>query len=278
MDSSLLDKSLQLVLKKACKIKPVAVLIMGTGWQLPLRRMDVKLKIKYNDIPVLGGTRMEGHAGDLVAGKVCGMEVMVFNGRRHFYETKKWESVVFPVYLARKTGAQYLVLTNSAGSISKKNKAGTFMLIRDHINAFWDNPLLGEENVFRGDTFPDQSEIYNRALRQTVLKRAKAAKLQLQEGVYIATIGGSYETPAEIKAFKKWGADAVGSSTVPEAITASACGIKVIAISFISNYAAGLAGESLSHNRIKQFGEANSDKMSEAIKIILEVIAEDVAQ
>ncbi len=272
MKERLLDASFKLLLKRTGKISPKAVFVLGTGWQMPLENFKIRLKMEYGKISALGKTTMAGHKGELLIIEANGIYFLIFSGRRHFYETASWEPVAFPVYVAKRLNTPYLVLTNSAGGISKAIKPGSFMLIRDHINAFWHNPLLGEKNIFRGNSFIDQTAIYDEQLRKQVLKEAKREKIKLNEGIYLATIGGCYETPAEVRAFRRLGADAVGSSTVPEAILAAACGIKVIAISFITNYAAGIAKKALKHEEIKRFCDVNAANIATLLKIVLKVV------
>ena len=175
------------------------------------------------------------------------MDILVFEGRRHWYEGQGWEPLAFPVYLAATLGVKTVVLTNAAGGIRRDLRPGRLMIIDDHINSMGVSPLMGPHDVIWGSRFPDQQEVYDRQLRRRMDATARRIGEKLSHGTYVAVPGPEYETPAEIAAFRSMGADAVGMSTVPEAILAHAAGIRVVAISCISNHAAGMSSEGLSH-------------------------------
>lgn len=204
----------------------------------------------YADIPILGNTQVPGHAGQLHCAHVAGRQLLIFQGRRHWYEGEGWEPVILPVFLALKLGARNIVLTNAAGGISPEFAPGDVMLLRDHINWMGSSPLTGLHQQLWGPRFPDLSSVYNAQLSTTFAECATRLNMTLRQGVYLAVAGPCYETPAEIRVFRTLGADAVGMSTVPEATVAHAAGLRVAALSCIANSAAGLAPEPLAHDDI----------------------------
>jgi purine-nucleoside phosphorylase len=184
------------------------------------------------------------------------MEVFIFEGRRHWYEGEGWTPVILPVCLLHAMGADTVLLTNASGGIREDLAPGTLMTITDHINMLGSNPLIGPHNPRLGPRFPDQTEVYNKALRSSLLTAGADT-----EGIYVAATGPCFETPAEIRAFKAMGADAVGMSTVPEAIVANALGLQTAALSCISNRAAGISPVPLSHEDIARTAEKTLPKM-----------------
>jgi purine-nucleoside phosphorylase len=224
--------------------------MLGSGWSETLERCEVTASLSYADIPCLGATGVAGHAGFVRAARLGTLNLLVFQGRRHWYEGIGWEPIAFPVFLSRALGASVLVLTNAAGGLRPDLKAGDLMVIRDHINAMGSNPLIGPHDPVWGARFPDLSEVYDHALRKLFDAAAARVGQNLHHGVYLAASGPTYETPAEVRAFQALGADAVGMSTVPEAILARAAGLRVAAISCISNPAAGLGAGPLTHEDV----------------------------
>jgi len=267
MNFKILAESMKIVSRHFGKCSPAAGLILGSGWEAALDVFSVKKRLSYACLPALGRTTVAGHAGVLLRAELAGLETFVFQGRRHWYEGIGWEPVAFPIYLLKKLGARVVVLTNSSGGISPKMPAGTLMALSDHINMMAVNPLQGKHDDCWGRRFVDQSAVYSPELRRLLKQSARRANIPLKEGVYLAVPGPVYETPAEIRAFRKLGADAVGMSTVPEAMLANAAGLKILALSLISNLAAGLGKNPLDHEDVRRAGRAGSGKIKIFISI-----------
>lgn len=249
MNTANLIKAAERVREAFPSFRPRLALVMGSGWREVASGFTVKHTIDYEAIPVLGATQVAGHGGQLLMASHEGVDLLVFAGRRHWYEGAGWEPIAFPVCLAKLMGAQGIVLTNSAGGINPGFREGAVMVIEDHINLMGTNPLIGSHHPFWGARFPDMTCVYDRDYRERLDKAAQRAGVALDHGVYMAVTGPSYETPAEIKAFRALGADAVGMSTVPEAILAHAAGLKVAGVSCVTNAAAGM-GALLSHEEV----------------------------
>lgn len=226
--------------------RPALAIIMGSGWQDVAASFDVRHRMSYRDIPELGLPRVEGHGGELLLARHREVDLLVFSGRRHWYEGEGWDPIAFPVVLARTLVVQGMVLTNSAGGIRADLTSGSLMIIDDHINLMGAHPLIGPHDPFWGTRFTDMTTAYTPAYRTLLDAAARQAGVAAPHGVYAAMSGPTYETPAEIAALQRIGADAVGMSTVPEAILAHAAGLQVAGLSCIANQAAGL-GTPLSH-------------------------------
>jgi purine-nucleoside phosphorylase len=240
-------------LKKASALRPTLAVVLGSGFDHVLQGLRVEKKISYAKIPGFTPTAVTGHAGELYFGRLQDTPVIVLSGRAHFYEGHSMERVTFAVRALAAFCIRDLLLTNAAGGIHRRFRPGDFMLVTDHINMMGVNPLRGsaEPGLPR---FVDLTETYDATLRTLLLHAAKAAGIKLQSGVYLAVSGPSYETPAEIRAFRTLGADAVGMSTVPEAVVARQCGLKVVAVSCITNLAAGITGKKISHAEVLETG------------------------
>ena len=219
---------------------PDVAIVLGSGLGSFAESLQQSVTLPYETIPHWPASRIVGHAGKLVAGRARGRHVLALSGRVHFYEGHDLATVTFAVRVLGRLGVKVLLLTNAAGGINKKFGEGALMVIDDHINLFGTNPLIGPNDDRFGVRFPDMSETYSKRLRAIADESARVHSLHLEHGVYIAVTGPSYETPAEIRAFRTMGADAVGMSTVPEAIVARHMGIEVLGISCISNMAAGI--------------------------------------
>jgi purine-nucleoside phosphorylase len=249
-------------LKKISPLRPKLAIILGSGFHHALTELRVDKKIPYAKIPGFPKPTVSGHAGELFFGHLGKTPVLVLSGRAHFYEGHEMECVTFATRTLAAFGITDLLLTNAAGGINKKFRAGDFMVVTDHINFMGTNPLRGAA-IPGLPCFVDLTETYDKKLRELLFRAGKISKLKLQRGVYLAVGGPSYETPAEIRAFAKLGADAVGMSTVPEAIAARQCGLNVAAVSCVTNLAAGISKEKLSHaevlataERVKKSGAA----------------------
>ncbi|MGG4555362.1 purine-nucleoside phosphorylase [Paenibacillus humicus] len=231
-------------------VAPKIGLILGSGLGVLADHIEEAVSIAYKDIPYFPQSTVEGHAGELLIGTVQGTPVVLMKGRFHMYEGYGPELTAFPVRVMKALGVAKLLVTNAAGGINTSYKPGDLMLISDHINMTGRNPLAGPNDAEQGPRFPDMSEAYNRKLREIAKQVAKEKEVPLQEGVYVGLLGPSYETPAEIRMFRTLGADAVGMSTVSEVIVARHAGIEVLGISCISNMAAGILDQPLSHEEV----------------------------
>jgi purine-nucleoside phosphorylase len=249
--------------------KPRCGLILGSGWGEAVADFQ-GLEIPYDQIQGFGITGVMGHAGKLLATTVNGMEVFIFQGRRHWYEGEGWTPVILPVYLLHTLGADTVLLTNAAGGIRDDLGPGSLMAISDHINMLGSNPLIGPYNPNLGTRFPDQSEVYSKPLRDKLLAAGADTS-----GVYIATMGPTFETPAEINQYRAMGADAVGMSTVPEAIVANALGMRVASLSCICNWAAGISPTKLTHEDVNEVAAAAMPRMKKTITTFLGGLADE---
>jgi len=266
MNTNILSESAKIVGRHFKGCRPACGLILGSGWEAATGAFSVKKRLSYSSLPALGKTTVAGHEGVLLWAELAGIETLVFQGRRHWYEGAGWEPVALPVYVLKKFGAGIVVLTNSAGGIRSDLKRGALMAIKDHINFMGVNPLLGKHDQFWGKRFADQGNIYDGSLRVLLKKTARQCKINIKEGVYLGVTGPTYETPAEIRAFEKLGAAAVGMSTVPEAILANASGLRVLGLSLISNAAAGLDRSPIDHEAVREAGVESGGKISVLIK------------
>lgn len=229
---------------------PGVAIVLGSGLGAFGDKLSASVSIPYGEIPNWPASRVIGHAGKLVAGAIKGRRVLALSGRVHFYEGHDLSTVTFATRVLGRLGVKTLILTNAAGGINTAFTSGALMLITDHINLQGTNPLIGPNDDRFGRRFPDMSEIYSRRLRTLAAETARASGLHLESGVYIAVTGPSYETPAEIRAFRTLGADAVGMSTAPEAIVARHMGLEVLGISCISNMAAGILPQPLTEEEV----------------------------
>jgi len=227
---------------------------------------EVLERFSYADIPGLGASTVKGHAGEFILYRHNGKLIAAWCGRRHYYEGVGWEPVVLPVEMLRRMGCQNLLLTNASGGINAALRPGDFVIIRDHINLTRDNPLVGAHNPEWGVRFPDMTEVYNRHLSELLHAGARKLGLRVMDGVYAFNTGPVYETPAEIRAYKSQGVDVVGMSTVPEAVFAKACGMKIAGISLVSNLASGISLSPLNHEEVIAAGEAAKPNMSAMIE------------
>ena len=241
-------------LKKGSRLRPTLAIVLGSGFHHALTELRVAKKISYAKIPGFPVPSVSGHAGELYFGHLGKTPVMVLSGRAHFYEGHPMERLTFAIRALAAFGIRDLLLTNAAGGINKKFHAGNFMVLTDHINLMGTNPLRGPA-VSGLPRFVDMTQVYDPKLSALLFRAGKSCNLRLQRGVYLAVSGPSYETPAEIRALARLGADAVGMSTVPEAIVARQCGLNVAAISCITNLAAGIGKEKLSHAEVLETAE-----------------------
>ncbi|MTI70214.1 MAG: purine-nucleoside phosphorylase [Firmicutes bacterium] len=256
-------------LKKKINIKPDIGLVLGSGLGILADEIKNKTTIKYSEIPNFPKSTVKGHKGQLVIGELEGKKVIAMQGRFHYYEGYPLRDVTFPIRVMKELGIEKLIVTNAAGGANKTFKPGDLMIIKDHINFGFDNPLIGENYNELGPRFPDMSNAYSKDLIKTAYDVSKELNIDIKEGNYMFLTGPSYETPAEIKMVSYLGADAVGMSTVPEVIVAVHSGIEVLGISCITNMAAGILEQPLSHKEVIETTEKVKDKFIILIRKIL---------
>jgi purine-nucleoside phosphorylase len=244
-------------------------LVLGSGLGAFADDLEDALAIPYEEIQGFARPTVEGHAGRMVLGKINGVPVAVMQGRFHFYEGYDFEDVIFPVRTLAQLGVKSLILTNAAGGINVAFDQGALMVISDHLNLMGVSPLRGVHDKRFGERFPDMTEVYAHDYQEIAVEEARAMDLELRRGIYAALSGPSYETPAEIRMLRILGADAVGMSTVPEAIAAKQMGVKILGISCITNMAAGVIGEPINHQEVMETGERVRDTFRELLRRII---------
>ena len=249
-------------IRKRATAQPVLGIVLGSGFQQVAGAVADAVVLPYDRLPGFPKPRVRGHAGRLLLGMLNGVPVAVLSGRVHYYEGYAMEDVTFPVRALADLGVSCLLLTNAAGGINRSFLRGDLMVIRDHINLIPENPLRGAKGTV---PFVDLSQVYDADLQSLFNRAARNRGLRIQAGVYLAVSGPSYETPAEIRAFRKLGADAVGMSTVPEAIVARWRGMKVCGVSLITNAAAGLTGKPITHEEVLAAGDEAQGKATSVI-------------
>lgn len=252
--------------------KPEIALILGSGLGDYADTMEVVETLDYHDIEGFPVSTVPGHKGRFVFGYAGGVPIVAMQGRVHFYEGYKPQDVVLPIRLMKLMGSKVLFLTNAAGGINRSFNAGDFMLITDQISMSVPSPLIGENIDELGVRFPDMSEVYSRRLRKILENSAVTAGVPLRRGVYIQTTGPQYETPAEIRAYERLGADAVGMSTAIEAIAARHAGMEICGISCISNLAAGISVNPLTHAEVQE----TADRVAPLFKKLVTQAIKDI--
>jgi purine-nucleoside phosphorylase len=280
------NQAAEFILAKT-SLRPSVALVLGSGLGAFADTLDDAVKIPFGDIPNFPKSTVEGHAGKMVIGRVGDVPIAAMQGRVHFYEGHAMSSVIFPMRVFGRMGIRAAILTNAAGGIADGLKPGSLVVLSDHINMMGTNPLIGpnepkfanEEHmgVGNGQRFFDMTEGYFKPWRALTMNEGKKLGVNISEGVYLAVTGPSYETPAEIRAFRTMGADVVGMSTVPETIAARHMGIKVLAISCVTNLAAGIGGEPLNHQEVMEVGERVRMQFVGLLKAVIPQIAKDVA-
>lgn len=263
-----LERAVQCIRAKTDAV-PTVGLVLGSGLGSYADTLEHPVAIPYSEIPGFPVSTVSGHAGQFVLGTKHGKQVIAMQGRVHFYEGYSQAEITLPVRIMKRLGVENLVLTNAAGGVNTAFPVGTLMLICDHINYSGANPLIGPNVSAFGPRFPDMSDIYTKALRQKLKQAAAAAKIPLEEGVYMMFSGPSYETPAEIRMARVLGADAVGMSTAPEAIVARHCGMQVMGISCITNPAAGVMDAPLSHTEVVEVSARVNSRFVQLLDLLL---------
>ena len=264
----MMEDTIKFIEEKTNGFKPEIGIILGSGLG-ELADEYCEIAISYNEIPHFIKSTVAGHKGRLVFAEINGKKVVMMQGRNHFYEGHSLQEITYPVKVMKKLGVKTLILTNAAGAVNKTFVPADLMLITDHINNMGSNPLIGANDSDLGERFPDMTEIYKHKLIKLAKKCAKKLDMDVREGVYLANSGPSYETPAEIHFARTIGADAVGMSTVPEAIVANYCSMDVLGISCISNAASSSGGEKLSHEEVIETTNKAREKFK---KLVLSVI------
>ncbi len=261
-------ESVNYIRSRIGNFQPEIALVLGSGLGDLAEEFEDKIKIKTNEIPNYPVSTVEGHAGNLVFGKLNGVNILGFQGRIHFYESGKVENAIYPVLVAHELGTKILIVTNAAGGLNKNFKPGDLMVIADHINFMFLNPL----KIFSPNINRFNVPAYDEKLRKIAVETGIELGLPIREGVYCGVRGPNYETPSEVEMLRKIGSDAVGMSTVPEVITANYLGMKVLGISCITNYAAGISPHKLSHEEVTQVANKVKNEFSMLIKEIVKRI------
>ena len=265
-----MQNTVNFINKKTNNFQPEIGIILGSGLgELADEYCDYA--IPYTEIPNFVKSTVQGHKGRLIFADINGKNVIMMQGRNHFYEGHSLQEITYPVKVMKALGVKTLILTNAAGAVNESFKPADLMIITDHINFMGSNPLIGKNDETLGERFPDMSEIYKKKLIDIAEKCADKLAIDIKKGVYWANSGPSYETPAEINMIRKLGGDAVGMSTVPEAIVANYCGLNVLGISCITNAASSASGAKLSHEEVI---EAAANAKNKFKSLILEILKE----
>lgn len=250
-------------IRTAVSIQPKTGIVLGSGLGAIISEMTDVTHIPFEDIPHFPVSTVEGHRGEVVVGRFQGIDLLALSGRVHFYEGYTLRKIVFPIKVMAGLGIQRLIITNASGSINEAYGPGDIVLIRDHINLLGKNPLWGSQR------FIGMTEPYSRALGSLASSVALRLRIPLREGVYCLLNGPSYETPAEIRMLRTMGADIAGMSTVPEVIAANGLGIEVLGLSMVTNMAAGITGEPLSHAEVIETSQRAGDRFRNLVSAVL---------
>ncbi len=261
-----LQQTVGFIQSKAAGVEPKVAMVLGSGLGGISEIMEVRASIPYNDIPGFVRSTAVGHAGKLLLGDISGVPCAVMSGRNHIYEGYTASQVAYPIYVLNRLGVEKLILTNAAGAVNQRYAPGDLMLITDHLNLMGVTPVNQDYVQETGRRFFDMSKTYSPEL----IRRAESVALELgvmlRKGVYAMFLGPQFETPAEIRMARMLGADAVGMSTVPEAIAASQCGIPVLGVSCMTNMAAGILDQPITHDEVLEVGRRVEDKMKKLLK------------
>jgi purine-nucleoside phosphorylase len=250
-------------------LHPHIAVVLGSGLGDFADEFEESVSLPYREIPGFVSSTAQGHVGRLVMGKVEGVPVLAMQGRVHYYEGYTLEEVTFPIRAFRLLGIKTLILTNAAGGIDVQLSQGALMVISDHLNLMGVNPLRGRNDERLGPRFPDMSEVYSRELQELATEEARALGITARRGIYAALSGPSYETPAEIHMLRSFGADAVGMSTVPEAIVARHMGMKVLGLSCITNMAAGISETPINHEEVIETGQKVRETFTQLLRRVI---------
>jgi len=269
MDIKRIDKICQSIQERVPYV-PEVLVILGSGLGSMADQVEEKIVIKYEDIDDFLVSTVEGHEGQFVFGDYKGKKVAMMQGRFHYYEGYSMKEVTLPVFAMRRLGVKNLIVTNACGGVNKSFAPGDLMLIEDHLNFTGNNPLMGRNMEEFGPRFPDMSRVYNRELMGLAERIGEEEGIPLKRGVYAIYTGPSYETPAEIRAYRTLGADAIGMSTVPEAIVANYSGMRVLGVSCITNMASGILDQPLNHEEVIEVSARVRDSFTTLISRVIE--------
>ena len=247
-------------IRSRSQMKPRVGIVLGSGLGALVNHVEVECEIPYDEIPHFVAPSVEGHQGRLVLGTLHGVPLAILQGRVHYYEGHKMEQVVYPIRTLAMLGVETSILTNSAGGLNPKMKSGDFMVIEDHINLMNNNPLMGPNIKNLGPRFPDMTEAYDKELTAQMVSVLEELKISHWKGIYCGVSGPTYETPAEVKFLQIIGGSAVGMSTVPESIAANHLGLRVCAVSCITNPAAGIHTQKLTHEEVTEMAHSVESK------------------
>lgn len=261
-------------IRNKTKFQPNIALVLGSGLGGFAEELTEATVIPYAQIPHFPATSAEGHAGNLVIGKIGEVSVAAMQGRVHYYEGHSLQRVAFPIRVFFRMGIKAALLTNAAGGISSQLKQGCLVVIKDHIDLQGGNPLIGPNDERFGPRFPDMTQAYSPEFRRMAMEEGRRHGIDIFEGVYAAMAGPSYETPAEIRFLRTIGADTVGMSTVPEVIVARHCGMKVLAISCVTNLAAGISDKPINHAEVLETGERVRGQFVALLRTLIPRMAE----
>ncbi|MEG0935139.1 MAG: purine-nucleoside phosphorylase [Clostridia bacterium] len=253
-------------------IRPEIAVVLGSGWGGLIGEVEGAVRIPYAEVPGMKASTVPGHTGEWVFGRVAGRQVAVMSGRLHYYEGYDLKTVTFPTRVIRAMGVRLLILTNAAGAVNTDFAPGDLMLMTDHLNMTGANPLIGPNDELLGPRFPDMGSAYDKGLLCIARKVSKALGFPVKEGVYAWMTGPSYETPAEIRMLRALGADAVGMSTVPEAIVASHAGMRTLGASCMTNMAAGVLDQPLTHKEVLETAERVKESYAKYLRALIAAI------
>lgn len=259
-------------IRSKSKVKPKIGIILGSGLGAFVKEVQIESTLAFREIPHFLPTTIEGHSGNLILGNVGVHGVAILQGRNHFYEGHSMDTVVFPTRTLALLGIEILILTNSAGGFGDTMQAGDFMIIEDHINLMGTNPLMGPNIKELGPRFPDMTEAYDKNLIQLMETNFQKHQIRYHKGIYCGVSGPTYETPAEVRYLKMIGGKAVGMSTIPESIAANHLGLRVAALSCITNLAAGISSKKLSHQEVTDTAKLVEQKFVLFLKDFIESI------
>ena len=261
------------IIRARINVEPRVAVVLGSGLGGFAEDFEEAVSIPYEDIPGFKRSTAQGHAGRLVIGKVDSVPILAMQGRVHYYEGYSLEEVTFPIRAFALLGIKTLILTNAAGGINVQLQQGALMVLSDHLNLMGVNPLVGPNDERFGPRFPDMSTVYSPELQELVVEEAKSIGVEVRRGIYGGLSGPSYETPAEILMLRNLGADAVGMSTVPEAIVARHMGLEVLGISCITNMAAGLSDQPINHEEVMATGDRVRGTFTELLRKVVSAIS-----
>lgn len=263
-----IKETLDYINSKTNNLNVDVAIILGSGLGCFCDDLD-GIRIKYSEIPNFGSSDVKGHKGELLFCEVEGKSCVIMQGRFHYYEGNSLAVATYPIKIFKKLGVKTLFITNAAGATHKNLNVGDIMLMSDHINFMGTNPLIGKNDETLGERFPDMSNCYTKELQILAKNCADELNIDLKEGIYLATTGPSYETAAEIRAFRMLGADVVGMSSVPEAIVSNYLKMNTVGFSTVTNYATGVSENKLNHQEVIDVGKIASQKLSKLIKLMI---------